>query len=251
MAPSKLADRRLLVVGASRGAGRAIAVELAAQGAAVGLVARDRAALGALADELRARGSRVAVAAADVRDEGQVELAVQATARALGGLDGLIYCAGVSIHGAVEGFALDDWRLIVDTNLTGLFLCVRAALPLLRAQRHGSIIALSSGAGKQGYAGLAAYCASKFGLMGFLQSLAAEVGDEGIKVSTLVPGSILTGFGGRSVAERAASGQKYLWPEDVAQAVIYLLTQSDRAWTQEMTLWPFASLQADPLRGER
>jgi len=86
---------------------------------------------------------------------------------------------------------------------------------------------------------MAAYCASKFGLIGLMQALAAEWGPEQIKVSTILPGSIMTDFGGRSAADRARSGARYIYPEDVADAVVFLLTQPGRAWTQEMNLWPF------------
>jgi 3-oxoacyl-[acyl-carrier protein] reductase len=87
---------------------------------------------------------------------------------------------------------------------------------------------------------MAAYCASKFGLIGLMQALAAEWGPDRIKVSTILPGSILTDFGGRAATDRARDdGRKYIKPEDVAEAVVYLVTQPDRAWTQEMTLWPF------------
>ena len=87
---------------------------------------------------------------------------------------------------------------------------------------------------------MAAYSASKFGLIGLMQALAAEWGPEKIKVSTILPGSILTDFGGRPAAERPRdSGQKYISPDDLAGAVLFLLTQPDRAWTQEMSVWPF------------
>ena len=117
----------------------------------------------------------------------------------------------------MEPFPLSDWEATLTTNLTGPFLCARAAIPYLRARGNGAIVAVSSGAGKQGYPELAAYSASKFGLMGFMQGLAGEVPADGIKVSVVVPGSILTPFGGRSVdAKRAAMasepGKKYLDP---------------------------------------
>ena len=113
----------------------------------------------------------------------------------------------------------------------------------MRERGGGTIVAIASGAGRQGYPNLAAYTASKFGMIGFMQSLAAEVGPAGIKVSTVVPGSILTPFAGRSVEEKQAAasrdpGKKYLAPEDVAEAVLFLLRQPARAWTQELNLWP-------------
>jgi NAD(P)-dependent dehydrogenase (short-subunit alcohol dehydrogenase family) len=105
-------------------------------------------------------------------------------------------------------------------------------------------VAISSGAGKQGYPELGAYSASKFGLMGLMQGLAGEVAGDGIKVSTVVPGSILTPFGGRSVEEKREAmaddpGKKYLEPGDVAAAILFLLRQPRHAWTQELNLWPF------------
>jgi 3-oxoacyl-[acyl-carrier protein] reductase len=114
----------------------------------------------------------------------------------------------------------------------------------MAARGGGAIVAIGSGAGKQGYANLAAYSASKFGLIGLMQSLAAEVGPAGIKTAVVNPGSILTSFGGRSVEEKqrdaaADPGRKHLLSDDVADAVLWLLRQPSRAWTQEMNLWPF------------
>jgi 3-oxoacyl-[acyl-carrier protein] reductase len=112
----------------------------------------------------------------------------------------------------------------------------------MRGQKSGTIISIGSGAGKQGYADLAAYSASKFGLIGFMQSLAAEIGNDGIRVSTILPGSILTDFGGRTVAAKqsaVADGKRYLNPGDVADAILFLLYQPATAWTQELNLWPF------------
>ena len=143
----------------------------------------------------------------------------------LGGIDAVILSAGVGRFGAVESFPLADWEATLTTNLTAPFLCARAAIPHLRARGSGAIVAVSSGAGKQGYPELAAYSASKFGLMGFMQGLAGEVAADGIKVSVVVPGSILTPFGGRSIDDKRAAmandpGKKYLEPEDVAEAIL-------------------------------
>ena len=159
-------------------------------------------------------------------------------ALAMGGIDAAILSAGIGKFGAIESYDLADWDATLATNLTGPFLCAKAAIPHLRQRGGGHIIAISSGAGKQGYAQLAAYSASKFGLMGLMQGLAGEVGDEGIKVSAIVPGSIMTPFGGRPVDEKREAmtsdpGRKYLEPDDVAEAVLFLMRQPRRAWTQE------------------
>ncbi len=233
-----------VVTGGGSGVGRAFAVALARAGGTPVLVGRTRDSLQETAELVVAAGGTSLILPADVTDEAAVADAFAYAATMLGGIDAAILSAGVGHFGAVEAFSLSDWEATLTTNLTGPFLCARAAIPYLRARGGGAIVAVSSGAGKQGYPELAAYSASKFGLFGFMQGLAGEVQADGIKVSVVVPGSILTPFGGRSVdAKRAAMasepGKKYLEPEDVAEAILFLLRQPPRAWTQELNLWPF------------
>ncbi len=233
-----------IVTGAGSGVGRATALALAAAGAIPVLVGRTPEPLAETAAAISMAGSRCLVAAADVADEVAVERLVERAVAELGGVDILVAAAGIGRFGPVVGYALADWQATLATNLTGVFLCARAAVPAMQARGGGAIVAIGSGAGKQGDAGLAAYSASKFGLIGLMQSLAAEVGPAGIKTAVVNPGSILTPFGGRPVEakEQAAAedrGRKYLLPEDVAAAVLWLLRQPARAWTQEMNLWPF------------
>jgi 3-oxoacyl-[acyl-carrier protein] reductase len=206
------------------------------------LVGRTIAALEQTALLVEAAGGSALVAPADVADEAAVAGAVARAARELGGVDVLVAAAGIGRYGPVETYALADWNATLATNLTGVFLCARAVLPPMRARGGGAIVAIASGAAKQGYPNLAAYAASKFGLLGFMQSLAEEVKADGIKVGTILPGSIATGFAGKTpedVQAGKAQGRRYLEPEDVAAAVVYLLKQPARAWTQEMNLWPF------------
>lgn len=229
-----------LVTGASRGIGRAIALALAAAGMDLVLAARGQAALDAAAAEVRATGRRCLAVATDVGVPAEVDRLAREAGAAFGHVHVLVNNAGVGTSGRVEELAVADWERVLATNLTGPFLCSRAVLPLLARAGGGAIINISSGAGKTGYAGMAAYCASKFGLRGFAEALAAEVGDHGIKVSTIYPGTTVTGDGERD--GRRQPGVKVLLPEDVAQAVVYLLRQSPQAWTSEMTLWPFREL---------
>jgi 3-oxoacyl-[acyl-carrier protein] reductase len=231
-----LAGKVAIVTGASRGVGLATARALAGAGLAVALVARSADVLSRAAREIEAQGGRALALPADVGDEQQVAAAVAGAVEAFGRLDLLINSAGLGLYGPVERYSLDDWRRTLDVNLTGPFLMSRAALPHLK-ESGGTIVAIGSGAALQGYANLAAYAASKFGLRGFMQSLAQEAPE--VKVCTILPGSILTDFGPRSRAEKSASGQKFLLPEDVAEAILFLLQQSPRAWTQELRLWPF------------
>ncbi|MDP9368022.1 MAG: SDR family NAD(P)-dependent oxidoreductase [Chloroflexota bacterium] len=236
-----LAGKVAIVTGAGSGVGRATALALAGAGAAPVLVGRTRERLEETARLVEEIGGTALVVAADVSDEAAVAGVVEQAMAELGGVDVLVAAAGVGLYGPVESYPLAAWQATLAVNLTGVFLCSQAVLPALRARGGGAILAIASGSGKQGYPNLAAYAASKFGLIGFMQSLAAEVGDEGIKVSTIVPGSILTDFAGGSAANKRSQseGKRYLEPEDVAEAVLYLLRQPARAWTQEMNLWPF------------
>ena len=237
-----LADRVVAITGAGSGVGRATAVAVAAEGAVPVLLGRHVAPLQET-KRLLGDAARSLVITVDVSDEEPVNAAFAQAVAELGGIDAAILAAGVGRYGPVESYSLDDWEATLGTNLTGPFLCARAVIPHLRQRGGGHIIAISSGAGKQGYPELAAYSASKFGLMGLMQGMAGEVSGDGIKVSAIVPGSILTPFGNRSLAEKqqqaSESGRKYLEPEDLAEAVLFLLQQPRRAWTQELNLWPF------------
>lgn len=230
-----------IVTGAGSGVGRATALALATDGMAVILAGRTQSALDETASLVSEAGGTALALATDVTSEESVAALVEQTVDRFGGLDVLVCAAGIGLYGPVDQYSMDDWETTLATNLTGVFLIAKATLAPMRQRGGGAIIAVGSGAGKQGYANLAAYSASKFGLLGFMQSLGAEVSDDGIKVSTIMPGSILTDFAGGSAEQKRAhpNGKSYLEPEDVASAIVFLLSQPDRAWTQELNLWPF------------
>ncbi len=233
-----LAGEIALVTGGSRGVGLAIGRQLLAAGASVALVARRGAQLSQAVASLDEGDGRAIGIVGDVTDVASMEAAVRATVERLGGLSILVNNAGLGRYGSIPDQSPDEWRQVIETNLFGVFYATRAALPAIRTQGRGHIIAISSGAAKQGYPNMSAYCSAKAGLEGFMRALTAEVATERIKVTTIVPGSILTDFGVRTRAERMASGAKFVEPEDVADAVLYVLTQPDRAWTEELNLWP-------------
>ena len=244
MTERDLAGMVAVITGAGSGVGRAVAMAFAAAGGTPVLVGRTREPLWETAALVAGVGGQSLVRPADVTDEAAMTEVFAQAADELEGIDAAILAAGVGRYGAVESYPLADWEATLATNLTGPFLCAKAAIPHLRQNGGGAIVAVSSGAGKQGYPQLGAYSASKFGLMGLMQGLAGEVAVDGIKVCTVVPGSILTPFGGRSVAEKREEmardpGLRYLYPEDVAEAILFLLRQPRHAWTQELNLWPF------------
>jgi 3-oxoacyl-[acyl-carrier protein] reductase len=234
----RLSEKVVLITGGSRGVGLATARRLSSEGAAVVLVARDRDRLDTAVSELRADGGRVVGIKGDVTDRLSLARAVLETESQYGGLDVLINNAGIGRYGPIAEQAPEEWRRVIEVNVLGVFHATRAALPAIRRRGGGQIIAISSGAARTGYPNMSAYCTSKAALEGFMRALAAEVAEEPIKVATLIPGSILTDFGVRTREDRAASGQKFLEPKDVADAIHFLLTQPANAWTQEMTLWP-------------
>jgi NAD(P)-dependent dehydrogenase (short-subunit alcohol dehydrogenase family) len=233
-----LAGKVVMVTGGSRGAGLATARLLAQRGAAVTLVARDAETLEQAVSDLQIAGAQAIRIRADVTDAASMEAAVRETEAMFGGLDVLVNNAGIGKYGPVAEMPPADWQQVIMVNVLGVFHATRAALPALRRRGGGQVIAISSGAARQGYPNMSAYCTSKAALEGFMRALAAEVADEPIKCATIVPGGILTDFGIRTREERIASGGKYLEPDDVAEAVLFLLMQPARAWTQELTLWP-------------
>ena len=183
-----LAGKVVLITGGSRGAGLATARKLGTAGAAVSLVARDWATLNAAVDGLVADGITAMGRVGDVTDPTDMDAAVVATEQEYGGLDVLVNNAGIGRYGPVAEMPPDEWQQVIEVNLLGVFNATRVALPALRRRGGGQIIAISSGAARQGYPNMSAYCSSKAALEGFMRALAAEVEHEPIKCATIVPG---------------------------------------------------------------
>lgn len=228
-----LTGKVALVTGASRGIGRAAAIELAAQGAkvAVNYVSSEAAAQAVVAAIAKAGGEAVALQA-DVADPAGPESLVAAVTERWGRLDILVNNAGITRDGLVMRMALDDWDAVLRTNLTGPFLCAKAALRPMVRQRAGRIINLSSIVGDRGNAGQANYAAAKAGLIGFTKSLAKEVASRSITVNALTPGWIetdmVTGLPEelRTKALDAIPMGRYGTPEDVAAVIAFLASDA-------------------------
>ena len=228
-----------IVTGGSRGIGRAVAAALVADGASVVLTGTDDARLNEARDALSASGSgltdRVMVSRTDVRREREVDALMTAAVSRFGGVDILINNAGIGDFAEVAAMTSDQWHRVIDTNLTGVFYCSHAAIPHLKARGGGWIINVSSLAGKNPFVGGAAYCASKAGLNAFAEALMLEVRHEGIRVSTVMPGSVRTGF---SRGGDAAGMDWKLAPEDVAQVIVDLLHHPSRSLPSRVELRP-------------
>ena len=230
-----LRDKVALVTGGSRGIGLAIAEALAKRGATVALTATTQAGAARTVATLAADGRRFLGLAVDVRDEAQVSSAVAKVESELGGLDILVNNAGVGIFSPVADTTPDEWRRVIDTNLTGVYYCCRAAIPLLRKRGGGWIINISSLAGKNTFVRGGAYCASKFGLNAFSEVLMEELRQDNIRVSYVMPGSVATEFNGLA----PASGDDWkLAPEDVAEVVTDLLAHPARSLPSRVEIRP-------------
>ncbi len=236
-----------IITGVSSGIGAATALALAHRGTKLALLGRSANRLENLVEKINAEGLTEALnLACDVRDEAQVESAIRQTLEKFGRIDILINSAGLSLNGEVDGYLLADWRTVIDTNLTGTFLTCRAVLPAMKKQNKGQIINLSSGAGRNGIKHMAAYCAAKFGVIGFTEALALEVRNDNIRVAVLLPGSVATNFSQTAQRQETADFSGYekreigysLTPDEVASVIISMLEQPPQAWMSEVVLRP-------------
>jgi NAD(P)-dependent dehydrogenase (short-subunit alcohol dehydrogenase family) len=229
----KLDGKVILVTGGSRGIGLAIAQRLGSEGARLVLVARKEAALHKAAEELP---GGALVVKADVTKAVQVQRLFKVVGRELGRLDILINNAGVFTYKPFVSTSLDDWRRNIDTNLTSLFLCTRAALPLLRRSRAAHLVNILSVSSLQSFANCSAYTASKFGALGLTRVLREELRPLKIRVTGILPGSTntrLTNEFGFPVCRI-----DLIQPADVAEVVFGALAQPPRTTLEEILLMP-------------
>lgn len=248
----KLAHKVAIVTGGGRGIGRAIALGLAAEGAAITVSGTARAPLEAIAAEIVTHGGRALALIADVSDETAVARMVADTVERFGRLDILVNNAGIAGPTApVSELAADEWARTLTINLTGAFLCAKHAIPRLAAGGGGRIINITSVAGKIGYALRSAYAASKWGMIGLTRSLALEVGPQNITVNAIAPGSTRGQRLTNVIRERAAAlgrapedvereffvGQNALRrlvePEEIAATAVFLASDEARNITGE------------------
>jgi 3-oxoacyl-[acyl-carrier protein] reductase len=233
-----LNGKRALVTGASRGIGKAIAESLTSNGVKTFITARNKTELVAVVSEIRAEGGDIDFFSADLSNSGEIEAMFDKATGFLGGIDILINNAGIGVHGPALNLSPSSWDDMFAVNLKAPFLLTRLAAPLMVAQKSGFIINIGSGASQTPIANYAAYCATKYGLLGFSESLALELREYNIKVSIILPGSTATYFSGGTPEERLSTKPGILRPEDIADSVIYLLKQSPQAWTSVMNLRP-------------
>ncbi|MEP7117058.1 MAG: SDR family oxidoreductase [Acidobacteriota bacterium] len=227
-----------MVTGGTRGIGYAVAHALLARG--------DSVVVTGMSDESAQRAEKALAAAAndatrvmgvtcDVRDRAAVQRAVAAVVERFGGLDVLVNNAGVGVGAPIAALAPEEWQRLIDINLTGVFHCCQAAIAPLKARGGGWIVNVSSLAGKNPFAGGAAYCATKAGVDAFSEALMQELRYDGIRVGYVCPGSVATGFSGRAPE---AGAEWKLQPEDVARVIVDLLSHPLRSLPSRIEIRP-------------
>ncbi len=230
-----LSGKVALVTGGSKGIGEAVSRALVGAGMNVVLTARGGADARALAERLGDEGPGQALGLeCDVRDlEAQRRVVAEAVER-FGSLDLLVANAGVGGRASIRDLEPDLWHGILDTNLTGVFYSVKASVDALVASQ-GMIVTIGSLAGANFFAGGAAYNASKFGLLGFTQAVMLDLREEGVRVSTIMPGSVATTFADRDLSEQDA------WkidPAHIADTVLYLMRMPARTLPSRIEVRP-------------
>jgi len=240
-----LAGKVALVTGASSGIGEATAVALAEAGAAVAIGARRRDRLDALAAKLQDGGTRVLQLDLDVTDEQACTAAVARTREELGGLDVLVNNAGVMLLGTIVGADPEDWRRMVQTNLMGVLYMTAAAIEGMVEQGSGDIVNMSSVAGRTARKGAGVYNASKWAVNAFSESLRQEVTGRGVRIGLVEPGAVATELTdhitqpeAKRASQEMARTMTRLQAEDIARAVLYLVTQPPHVAVNEVLVRP-------------
>jgi NADP-dependent 3-hydroxy acid dehydrogenase YdfG len=226
-----------LITGATMGIGRALAFSLGRAGWAIGVCARNRERVDEFVGELQAAGIAAVGAPADVAVPGEVEAAVAATEHGLGPIQTLINNAGILVGKRIEELTLEEWDATMATNLRSLYLTCRAVLPGMRTRGVGDIVNIASLAGRNGFVGGTAYCASKHAVLGFSKALMLETRKHGLRVIAVCPGSVDTTM----LVDQPylqSNLSRALQPDDVAETVLHALRLPRHAMISELDIRP-------------
>jgi 3-oxoacyl-[acyl-carrier protein] reductase len=230
-----LPDRVVLITGAGRGIGRALALAFAAEGTRLALQGKTKKNLEKVQKELKPFGVKSVVLAGDVADEGTVSRCVAGAEQQLGPIDVLVNNAGIFATGPVDKIDALVFDRVLAVNLRGPFLMSRAVLPGMKSRRRGHIVNIVSTAGRRGFPGGAAYCASKFGLAGMTEAMRYDVRAFDVRVSCVFPSSVATDLAREHDA--GLNEARAIQPDDVARAVVALVKMDDRALPTSLEIW--------------
>jgi NADP-dependent 3-hydroxy acid dehydrogenase YdfG len=241
---SDLAGQVVAVTGASSGIGEATARACARVGAAVSLAARRSERIEELAWRIGSEGGTALAIPTDVSDEVQARTFITRTHSELGRLDVLVNNAGVMLLGPIEDAPTEEWRRMIDANIYGVLYCTHAALPLMRRQRSGHIVNVSSVAGRVARLGSGVYNLTKWGVGAFSESLRQELAPHGIRITLVEPGAVSTELASHNRPEireqmsRSFEGVTPLAAEDIAEAILFALERPQNVGINELLVRP-------------
>ena len=232
-----LEHKTAIVTGAGKGIGRAVALALAEQGANVVVAASTQSEIEAVAADVEGLGRKALAVRADVSLESEVGTLVANTVETFGTVDILVNNAGIGLFANVVELSTEKFDRMVGVNMRGMFLCSRAVLPHMTKQKSGDIINISSLAGRNAFVGGAGYCATKWAMIGFARCLMLEVREHNIRVITLCPGSVDTGFGDHRENSPRSSGN-IPKSKDIAHVVVDTLLMPRNVMVSEVDIRP-------------
>lgn len=233
----EIKNKIALITGAGKGIGKATAVRLAEEGAAVALLARSASDLEEVRSELTAKwNTKVCLVTADIANREQVENAIKKVEDELGIPDILVNNAGIGKFGLITEMDPEEWERIIQVNLLGTYYVTRAVLPGMIERKSGNIINISSSSGERASATTSAYSASKFGMMGFTESLMQEVRKHNIRVTALTPSTVNTELAMKA-GLKIGDETWMMQPEDLAQVIVDLLQLPQRVFIKQAGVW--------------
>ena len=233
-----LKNKSILLTGASKGIGKALALSLASQSVNLGLVARSEAELNEIKAEVEQLGSKCLVFAGNVADENVAKSAINGMVAAFGKLDFLINNAGYGVFGPTESYSAELWSDVYDVNVKGTFMFSKEALTPMKAAQEGHIINIASDVAKRVFDGGALYCSSKFAQDAFSAALRKEVRKDGIKVSVIYSGLVDTMF--HTDPQGHDSHNDWLKASDMAATIIYVMSQPKHVVIDELMIHPLS-----------
>ena len=231
-------NKTVIITGASKGIGRALALTLAKEGANLGLVARSEQELKAVQEEISALGAKASIFVGTVSDEAFVKTVIESTVETFGGIDALVNNAGFGIFKQATEITTAEWDDIYETNVKGTFLFCREAIPFMKSAGKGHIINIASDVAKRVFDGGSLYCSSKYAQDAFSMALRKEIRKDNIKVSVVYSGLVDTYFHNR--VEGDAYQEKYLSSQDMANTIHYILSAPAHVVIDELMIHPMS-----------
>ncbi len=235
---NSLNNKSVVITGASRGIGRAVALAMKSNGARLALFARTATELSTLQKEIETNGTEALIFVGDISNESFVKESITQALQQFGGIDILINNAGMGIFKPTEDITIEEWNQVFDSNTKGTFLMSKAVIPIMKKQSAGHIINIASDVAKRVFAGGSLYCASKYAQDAFSMAIRKELRPHKVKVSVVYSGLVDSHF--HAEPEGDSSHHDWLKNEDMANAIVYIASQPAHVVIDELMIHPIS-----------